>query len=162
MVLGTHMMDLMRFFVGEATWAVGQISERGREVTSANGRPGPEEIGPIAGDALIGVYGFASGAHGYFEPHRSMPAARRRHGMEIYGTTGILCLASLGAVLWYPLPGWDPADTQAGGEDAGGAGSGGGEGPPRRGGGGGGADVERGGRGGRTGDDPGDLRVALE
>src|SRR3972149_7202556 len=113
MVLGTHMMDLMRFFVGEATWAVGQISERGREVTSANGRPGPEEIGPIAGDALIGWCGVAGGAHGYFESHRSMPAARRRYGMEIYGTTGILCLASLGDVLWYPLPVWDPADTKA-------------------------------------------------
>src|SRR5438105_1814854 len=61
MVLGTHLMDLMRFLAGDARWCFGRVGTAGKErvapVTRADVRPGGEEMGPVAGNHITAVYG---------------------------------------------------------------------------------------------------------
>src|SRR5262249_7256946 len=61
MVLGTHLMDLMRFLAGDATWCFARVLQAGKPVTKAQVRPGGEGMGPVAGDHIQATYGFARG-----------------------------------------------------------------------------------------------------
>ena len=103
MVLGTHIMDSMRYFAGsDVDWAYGHVSEAGREVTLEDVREGDEEIGLIAGDAVAGYFAFKNGITAQFESYpgaveaKSEPSVRsmneRRFGFEVYGTEGIIAL----------------------------------------------------------------------
>lgn len=67
MVLGTHLMDLMRFFAGDPRWCNARVCQDGRDVTPADVREGAEQIGPIAGNDVIAQYGFDEGVTGSFE-----------------------------------------------------------------------------------------------
>src|SRR5262249_3733790 len=57
MVLGTHIMDLMRFLTGDPRWCFARVSRNGRPVTRADVQEGAEGIGPIAGDRIMATYG---------------------------------------------------------------------------------------------------------
>src|SRR4051812_46678738 len=52
MVLGTHIFDLMRFLVGDASWCFARVLDSGKPITKARVRPGGEGMGPIAGDHI--------------------------------------------------------------------------------------------------------------
>jgi predicted dehydrogenase len=67
MVLGTHLMDLLRFFAGDPRWCQARVCQDGRDVTPADVREGAEQIGPIAGNDIIAQYGFDHGITGSFE-----------------------------------------------------------------------------------------------
>jgi predicted dehydrogenase len=56
MVLGTHIMDLMRLFAGDAQWCFAQVNEAGKPVTKSDVRDGAEGIGPLAGDEIHAMY----------------------------------------------------------------------------------------------------------
>src|SRR4030066_2463831 len=49
MVLGTHVMDLMRFFAGDAQWCFARVRDNREPVNEKHGRDGAEGIGPLAG-----------------------------------------------------------------------------------------------------------------
>src|SRR5262249_6516352 len=53
MVLGTHIMDLMRFVAGDARWCLSRVGVAGKErvapIGKADIREGGEGMGPIAG-----------------------------------------------------------------------------------------------------------------
>ena len=93
-MLGTHIMDLMRFLVGNPSGCFGQVLDRGRPVTRANVREGAEGIGPLAGDEIHAVYPFPSPTVGYFSTHRSRHGKAQRFGLHIYGTKGILTMTT--------------------------------------------------------------------
>src|SRR5436190_11601757 len=65
-VLGTHLMDLMRFLAGDPQWCFARVTEHGEPVTAAHVREGTESLGPLAGDAITAVYGFAPPLTGFF------------------------------------------------------------------------------------------------
>lgn len=116
MVLGTHVMDLMRYFGGNPTWCSAQVFEGGRPVAAAQVRDGAEGIGPLAGDALDATYGFASGsARGFFSSHRPKDQSGSRYGLVLYGTRGIVDLAmgGLGSAHFCKDPTWSPARSGA-------------------------------------------------
>lgn len=93
MVLGTHIFDLMRRFAGDPLWAFGRVATAGRELTRADViHGGPEGLGPIAGDAISGTFGFPSGLTGYFASRRSNETSGRRWGVDLYGTEGVLAI----------------------------------------------------------------------
>jgi predicted dehydrogenase len=121
MVLGTHIMDLMRFVAGDARWCYGRVSvtENGalRPVARADVRDGAEGIGPLAGDNITASYGFDRGAVGHFATHRATRAAgeRDRFGLTICGSKGIIQLTtgSLPAAYFLPDPSWFPGRSRA-------------------------------------------------
>ncbi|NKB67342.1 MAG: gfo/Idh/MocA family oxidoreductase [Candidatus Latescibacteria bacterium] len=94
-VLGTHMMDSMRYYSGaEVAWAHGHITQGGREIELGDVRQGDERIGLIAGDGVAAYYVFANGVTAHFESHPGYPKGpnSRWFGFEAHGTEGIISL----------------------------------------------------------------------
>src|SRR5262249_51020990 len=52
-VLGTHIMDLMRLLAGDARWCYARVSQDGKMVTKAEVKDGAEGAGPIAGTHIV-------------------------------------------------------------------------------------------------------------
>ena len=115
MVLGTHVMDLMRLVAGNPSGCFGQVLDRGRPVRRADVRAGAEGIGPLAGDEIHAVYPFPSPTVGYFSTHRSRHGKTQRFGLHIYGTKGILTMTtgSLPTVFLLEDPSWSPGRSRA-------------------------------------------------
>lgn len=107
-VLGSHVMNLIHVFGGEAKWCFAQVTEQGRPITKADVKEGPEGIGPLAGDRVTAMYGLEGGANAYFGSRRD--AAGGRFGLQIYGTKGIVEILTghLPAVNFLPDPAWSP------------------------------------------------------
>ena len=66
-VLGTHVLDMMRAVAGDPQWALAHLRQGDREITRADVRNGAEGVGPIAGDNLTGYYAFPNGVAGTYE-----------------------------------------------------------------------------------------------
>lgn len=107
-VLGSHVMNLIHVFGGEAHWCFAQVTEKQQPITKANVKEGPEGIGPLAGDQVVAMYGLDDGATAYFGSRRA--AAGGRFGLQIYGTKGIVEILTghLPAVNFLPDPAWSP------------------------------------------------------
>jgi len=115
MVLGTHVMDLMRFVAGNAQWCFAQVTADGHSVARGDVCEGAEGIGPLAGDEIHAMYGFDGMTTGYFSTHRARHGASTRYGLQIYGSRGILTVTT-GAVpeIWHvDDPSWQPGRSQA-------------------------------------------------
>jgi predicted dehydrogenase len=115
MVLGTHIMDLMRFFAGDARWCFASVRDGGELVTKKHVREGSEGIGPLAGDEIHAVYRFGGVTMGYFSTHRARHGAAKRFGLQVYGSKGILTMTT-GAVpeIWFvDDPSWQPGRSKA-------------------------------------------------
>src|SRR6516165_2542217 len=56
MVLGTHIMDLMRFLAGDPRWCYARVSQAGKPVVKQDVRQGGEGMGPVAGDHITALY----------------------------------------------------------------------------------------------------------
>jgi predicted dehydrogenase len=96
MVLGTHLMDLMRFVAGEARWCYSQVrvatKDRTTPITKADIHEGGEGMGPAAGNHINAMYGFDKGVTGHFASVRCNRAKGEndRFGLTILGTRGII------------------------------------------------------------------------
>lgn len=114
MVLGTHMMDSMRYVAGsDVVWADGRVTQDGRDVTVDDVREGPEEIGLIAGNAVYATYAFENGVTATFESQPvEMPpgGSSSLFGFEAYGTQGIVSVRNspAGNMFVYPHSRWVP------------------------------------------------------
>lgn len=115
MVLGTHIMDLMRFLAGDPKWCFARVLQAGRPVTRAEVRDGAEGIGPLAGDEIHATFGFASPTTGYFSTHRPKDSASTRFGLQVYGMKGVLTLTtgSLPPIFFCDDPSWSPGRSKA-------------------------------------------------
>jgi predicted dehydrogenase len=109
MVLGTHIMDLMRFLAGDARWCFARVLEGGRPVTKANVRQGGEGMGPVAGDHIDATFGFDRAVFGTFGTHKARNPGTR-FGLQVYGSKGVLQLTtgSLPPVYFLDDPTWFP------------------------------------------------------
>jgi len=115
MVLGTHVMDLMRFFAGDAQWCFARVRDNRDSVTEKHVRVGAEGIGPLAGDEIHAVYRFDGITMGYFSTHRARHGAAKRFGLQVYGSRGVLTMTT-GAVpeIWFVEdPSWQPGRSKA-------------------------------------------------
>ena len=95
-VLGPHILDSMRWFVGaDPLWAIGQVARQGKPVTAADAFVGHEGIGLIAGDRLTGLFMFPGGIPATFTSY-AVEAEGHDHsgwfGFEVYGTKGALSI----------------------------------------------------------------------
>ena len=113
-VLGTHLLNMMRFFAGDVAWMSAQVTVDGRELTPEDVRESSEPVGPIAGDCINSFFAFASGVAGLFDSRKDQAGSNQRYGMEIIGSDGILSLrGGAGSELMiYPHPVFRPADAE--------------------------------------------------
>lgn len=100
-VLGSHVLDLMRFFAGDAQTCVATVTANGRPVTKADVREGNEGLGPLAGDAIHARYAFANGVIGDFASVRQRGGTPSRFGLQLFGSQGVIDL-----VFGYLEPAW--------------------------------------------------------
>lgn len=119
MVLGTHMMDSMRYFAGaDVAWGHGHVTQDGREVTPADIREGDEGVGLLAGNGLEAYYVFENGITAHYESYRGKPSGNhsssRWFGFEVHGTEGIISLRNSpsGEMYLYPHGLWIPGEAE--------------------------------------------------
>lgn len=119
MVLGTHMMDSMRYFAGaDVAWAHGHVTQDGQEVTPKDIREGNEGVGLLAGNGLAAYYVFENGITAHYESHRGTPSGNhsssRWFGFEVHGTEGIISLRNSpsGEMYLYPHGLWIPGEAE--------------------------------------------------
>jgi predicted dehydrogenase len=108
MVLGSHTMDLMRFLAGDPQWCFGRVTQEGKPVTRAQVRDGNEGIGPLAGDAIVAVYGFSGAVTGHFATHRARQSPGTKFAVHVFGTKGVISLGTgtLPPVMLLEDPSW--------------------------------------------------------
>jgi predicted dehydrogenase len=87
-VLGVHLFDLMRFFVGEPEWCSARILEKGQAATLSNVRAATEDIGPVVGDELAAQFAFPNGVNATFTSRKANQQIAGPWGMELIGSTG--------------------------------------------------------------------------
>jgi predicted dehydrogenase len=115
MVLGTHVMDLMRLFGGNPKWCFARVRDDGKPVTKNGVRDGAEGIGPLAGDEIHAMYHFERTRTGYFSTQRARDGVARRYGLQVYGSKGILTM-TMGALpeVWFVEDAsWQPGNSKA-------------------------------------------------
>jgi predicted dehydrogenase len=112
--LGTHLMNMMRFFVGDVAWMSAHITVEGREMTGADARQPTEPVGLVAGDAVNSYFAFRNGVAGFFDSRQDQPGAGTRYGMEITGGEGIIAIrgGAADAVAVYPHSLFIPLDSR--------------------------------------------------
>ncbi|HZT83119.1 MAG TPA: Gfo/Idh/MocA family oxidoreductase [Gemmataceae bacterium] len=115
MVLGTHIMDLMRFLAGDARWCHARILQNGRPATKADVAEGGEGLGPVLGDWINATYGFGKGVEGTFGTAKGRGSKGSRFGLTVLGTKGVLQLTtgSLPAAYFLEDPTWFPGRSKA-------------------------------------------------
>lgn len=88
-VLGTHVLDMMRAVTGDPLWAFGHLRQDAKELTRADVKEGGEQLGPIGGNNLSGYYAFANGVTGTFDSYVSKGSGRFM-GVWFEGTEGTI------------------------------------------------------------------------
>ena len=92
LVLGCHIADLMRFFLGDPLWCESDITVGGRRAGKADVHEATESLGPVVGDRIQATYGFKDGVKGYFASTTSRDGNGGRWGLEIFGSRGIVTI----------------------------------------------------------------------
>ena len=91
-VLGTHVLDLMRFIVGDPEWVFGHVTQEGRPVVKGDAREATEPIGLIAGNEVVAMYGFPGGLRGHFESRQGLSKRGTRMGLTVVGEDASLAI----------------------------------------------------------------------
>lgn len=91
-VLGTHVFDMMRYFLGDPQWCASDVRVGGKPATKEDIREATEPLGPIAGDAINAMYGFSNDVTGYFASVKNRGSNPQKWGLELYGTDGIVTI----------------------------------------------------------------------
>ncbi|MEX0642877.1 MAG: Gfo/Idh/MocA family oxidoreductase [Pirellulales bacterium] len=111
-VLGTHVLDLIRFFAGHPNWCFATLTEQGKPVTKGDLREGNEGLGPLAGDQVQANYGMPEGASAFFASRRNSGDHNGgRFGVQIFGSEGVIEIMAdyMANVSFLPDPTWSPA-----------------------------------------------------
>ena len=110
MVLGTHIMDLIRFLSGDPKWCFARVLQGGKPVSMAEVRQGNEGIGPLAGDSITAMYGLSGTTTAYFATVKPQQGPGGRFGLQVFGTKGVIDLTTGGLppVMLLEDPTWAP------------------------------------------------------
>ena len=93
-VLGSHVLDTLRAVAGDPLACQAMLVDKDEPVTARHVRPGNEGLGPLAGDRVEATFRFADGIVGTFSSKRNAAGNPSRFGMRIYGTRGVIDMAS--------------------------------------------------------------------
>jgi len=89
MVLGSHLFDLMRLFLGDPLWCTARVQWQGRDITRAEGRLVKDNVGLVAGDRVFAQFAFAKGANATFTSAGQLRETVGHWGTEFLGSKGI-------------------------------------------------------------------------
>jgi predicted dehydrogenase len=105
----------MRLLSGDTRWCFGRVLAGGKPATKADVTPAGEGGGWIAGDHITAIFGFDKGVRGTFGTHKAAHGAGQRFGLTVYGTKGVIQLAtgSLPPVYFLEDPSWFPGRSKA-------------------------------------------------
>ncbi|HTM49218.1 MAG TPA: Gfo/Idh/MocA family oxidoreductase [Bryobacteraceae bacterium] len=92
MVLGSHVCDMLRYFLGNPMWVTAHVTHDGAEIGSSDVRQATEPIGPIAGNQVSAMFAYPAGVHGFFASRASDKTDPLRFGTWLYGSKGVLFL----------------------------------------------------------------------
>lgn len=88
MVLGSHLMDLMRMLAGEPVWCSARVLTDGRDITKADARLVKDDVGLVAGNEVFAHYAFSGGANATFASSARLRESTGFWGIEITGSKG--------------------------------------------------------------------------
>lgn len=91
-VLGSHLFDMMRFFLGDPLSVSARVTHNGRDITRADARSASEPVGPIAGNQITATFTFPGGIPAFFTTRAVADTHPWRFGTWIYGSRGVICL----------------------------------------------------------------------
>lgn len=91
-VLGTHLFDLMRYFMGDPLWCQSDITHNGKAAGPENVREASEPLGPVVGNRVHAAFGFDKGVPGYYDSMFTREGNGGRWGIDIFGTTGVISI----------------------------------------------------------------------
>jgi predicted dehydrogenase len=86
MVLGTHLFDLLRLFLGDPLWCSARVLWQGRDVTAADGRLVADNVGYVAGDQVFAQFAFANGVNATFTSAAKLRETVGHWGIEFFGS----------------------------------------------------------------------------
>jgi predicted dehydrogenase len=92
MVLGPHLCDVMRIFLGDPKWVFAHVEDHGQELAREHIRQPTEPIGSVAGRQIAAMFSFHDGIHGYFASKQTADTHPLRFGTHIYGSRGVIFL----------------------------------------------------------------------
>jgi predicted dehydrogenase len=119
LVLGSHLCDVMRIFLGDPKWVFAHVTEDGEELAPRHTRRPTEPIGPVAGNQIAAMFAFAGGLHGYLASKACPETHPLRFGTHIFGSKGVIFLPNaiypdgqpyvLRSPAWFPdaAHGWE-------------------------------------------------------
>jgi predicted dehydrogenase len=120
MVLGSHICDVMRIFLGDPKWVFAHVQDEGEELAAAHVRTATEPLGPEAGRQIAAMFAFEGGEHGSFSSKDTEHTHPWRFGTYLYGSKGVIFLPNaiypngqpwiLRSAGWVPEGGvtWEP------------------------------------------------------
>ncbi len=89
-VLGTHVINLMSYFSGEAKSCSAVILRDGKLVTKKDVIDGPEGLGPLAGNELHARYVMSKNVVAYFDSIANDGTKGLGFGLQLVGSEGII------------------------------------------------------------------------
>jgi predicted dehydrogenase len=112
-VLGTHMLDLSRYLLGDVESMFATVREKGVPVNKSHVKEGNEGIGPLAGDNIQATMRYKTGVTGFFASKRGAGGSPGRFGLTIHGSKGLIEMQSGYLKTAYILqdPSWSPGRT---------------------------------------------------
>jgi predicted dehydrogenase len=92
MVLGSHLCDMVRYFLGNPVWVTAHVTNNGSEIGGKDVRQPTEPIGPVAGNQITAMFAFADGVHAFFASRAVKDTDPLRFGTWLYGSKGVIFL----------------------------------------------------------------------
>jgi predicted dehydrogenase len=89
MVLGSHLFDLMRLYLGDPLWCNARVSEKGRDITRTDGRLVKDNVGLLAGDEVFAQFAFSKGVNATFTSAGKLRETIGHWGIEFFGSKGV-------------------------------------------------------------------------
>ena len=88
MVLGSHLFDLLRLFLGDPLWCAARVLGQGREITRADGRLVKDNVGLVGGDEVFAQFAFGHGVNATFTSAARLRETVGHWGIEFLGSHG--------------------------------------------------------------------------
>ncbi|MBL9156002.1 MAG: Gfo/Idh/MocA family oxidoreductase [Verrucomicrobiales bacterium] len=89
-VLGSHLLNLTRYFTGEARNVSATVLQEGRPVVAADVKEGAEGIGPLAGNAIHARFETEKGIPVFFDSIANAGVRESGFGIQLIGTEGVI------------------------------------------------------------------------
>src|SRR6266545_7945066 len=88
MVLGSHLFDLLRLFLGDPLWCTARVLGQGRDITPADRRLVKDNVGYVAGDQVFAEFAFPKGVNASFTSAAKLRETVGHWGIEFFGSKG--------------------------------------------------------------------------